>query len=232
MALDTRLRSIAAALNQTTPPGGPIFTASDIAFNPSSTGLFVSTKGAPPPSPGASPTLGSIYAWPVIGNQVSTTATISQPAGVILDFSLTFLGSDDSILLTDAAGVAFILSVSSSLQVTVKDKVVLPKDEGLACWGVYVPELSSAYVITATNTNITVVNPSTGAVDGNVTLPASDIGLFDSASDRTYLYSLTNIANIAVVDLAAKPPKLIQDMDLSAMGARKGWQGIAIYSSA
>lgn len=232
VALDSSLRSIAQALNQTTPPGGPILTASDIMFNPSSTGLFVSTKGAPPSSSAASPTLGSIYAWPVVGSTVSRTATISQPAGVILDFSLTFLGADDSILLTDAAGVGYILSVSSSLQVTVKDKIVLPSNEGLACWGVYVPELSSAYIITASITSITVVNPTTGSITGTITLPASDVGVFDSAFDRTYLYSLTNVANIAVVDLAANPPKLIQNLDLSAIGARKGWQGMATYSSA
>jgi hypothetical protein len=229
--LDSGLRSITQAVNQTTPPGGPILTASDIVFNPSSTGLFVSTKGAPPSSAGANPTLGSIYAWPVVGDKVSTTATISQPSGVILNFSLTFLGSDDSILLTDAAGVAYILSVSSGLQVTVKDTVALPSEEGLACWGVYVPELTSAYVITASNTNITVVSPSTGSVNGTITLPASDVGVFDSASDRTYLYSLTNVPSIAVVDLAADPPKMLQNLDLSAIGARKGWQGLAIYSS-
>ncbi|UKZ76848.1 hypothetical protein TrVFT333_004563 [Trichoderma virens FT-333] len=207
IALDSSLRSIAQAFNQTTPPGGPILTASDIMFNPSSTGLFVSTKGAPPSSVGASPTLGSIYAWPVVGKTVSTIATISQPSGVILDFSLTFLGADDSILLTDAAGVGYILSVSSSLQVTVKDAIVLPSNEGLACWGVYVSELSSAYIITASITNITVVDPGTGSVTGTITLPASDVGVFDSASDRTFLYSLTNVASIAVVDLGANPPK-------------------------
>ncbi|OPB41892.1 3-carboxymuconate cyclase [Trichoderma guizhouense] len=232
VVLDGSLRSITKAFNQTTPPGGPILTASDIMFNPSSTGLFVSTKGAPPSSAGASPTLGFIYAWPVVGKTVSTTATISQPSGIILDFSLTFLGADDSILLTDAAGVGYILSVSSGLQVTVKDKVVLPSNEGLACWGVYVPELSSAYVITASITNITVVDPSTGSVTGTITLPASDVGVFDTAYDRTFLYSLTNVASIAVVDLAANPPKMIQNLDLSNTGARKGWQGIAIYPSA
>lgn len=232
MALDSSLRSITQAINQTTPPGGPVLTASDIMFNPSSTGLFVSTKGAPPSSAGAGPTFGSIYAWPVVGNKVSTTATISQPAGIILDFSLTFLGTNDSLLLTDAAGVAYILSVSSSLQVTVKNTVALPSNEGLACWGVYVQELSSAYVITASTTNITVVNPSTGFANGTITLPTSDVGVFDSASDGTYLYSLTNIASIAVVDLAANTPKMIQNLDLGAIGARKGWQGMAIYSSA
>ncbi|KAL7928247.1 hypothetical protein V8C35DRAFT_333160 [Trichoderma chlorosporum] len=232
VALDHSLRSIAQAVNQTTPPGGPILTASDIMFNPSSTGLFVSTKGAPPSSSGASPTLGSIYAWPVVGNTVSTIATISQPTGVILDFSLTFLGADDSILLTDAAGVGYILSVSSGLQVAVRDKVSLPSNEGLACWGVYVPEIGSAYIITASIPDITVVDPSTGSVTGTITLPASDAGVFDSAFDRTYLYSLTNVASIAVVDLAANPPTPIQNLDLSAIGSRKGWQGMAVYSNA
>ncbi|KAL7907504.1 hypothetical protein GGI35DRAFT_470703 [Trichoderma velutinum] len=232
VALDSSLRSITQAFNQTTPPGGPILTASDIMFNPSSTGLFVSTKGAPPSSAGANPTLGFIYAWPVVGKTVSTRATISQPSGVTLDFSLTFLGADDSILLKDAAGVGYILSVSASLQVTVKDKIVLPSNEGLACWGVFVPELNSAYVITASITNITVVDPSTGSVTGIITLPASDVGVFDSAFDRTFLYSLTNVASIAVVDLVANPPQIIQNLDLSAIGARKGWQGMAIYSNA
>jgi hypothetical protein len=230
--LDSSLRDITQTVKQTTPPGGPVLTVSDIRFNPSSTGLFVTIKGAPPPSVGASPTLGSIYAWPVVGNKVSRTATISQPSGVILSFSLNFLGTDDTALLTDAAGVAYILSVSSSLQATVKYTVALPSNEGLACWGVYVAELSSAYVLSASNYNITVVSPSTGSIMNTIALPESDVGAFDSASDRTYLYSLTNGPSLAVIDLAAKPQKMIQHLDLSAIGSRKGWQGMATYSSA
>lgn len=149
-----------------------------------------------------------------------------------MSFSLNFLGADDTALLTDAAGVAYILSVSSSLQATVKHTIALPSNEGLACWGAYVEELSSAYVFSASNYNITVVSPSTGSVMDTISLPVTDIGVFDSASDRTYLYSLTNGPSIAVVDLAAKPQKMLQHLDLSAIGSRKGWQGMATYSSA
>lgn len=222
------LRSINEAINQTTPPQGPIFTASDIMFNPSSTALFVSTKGAPP-SDTSDAVLGSIYAWPVLGNKVQASAVISQPAGVILDFSLTFLGSDDSILITDAAGEAYILAVSSELHVSVKNDVVLPANEGLACWGVYVPSLGDAYVMSASIANISIVNPSTGVVKSTILLPAGDMGAYDSAADRTFLYSLTNIASISVVNLAADPPYVAQNLNLSSIGPRKTWQGMATY---
>ncbi|KAH8812779.1 hypothetical protein F5884DRAFT_856075 [Xylogone sp. PMI_703] len=227
--LDLSLRSIAPALNQTTPPAGPVLTASDIKFNPSSTALFVSTKGSPPS--GSTPAiLGSIYVWPVVAGLVSRSAKISQPAGVILDFSLTFLGTDSSILVADAASAAYILSVSSDLKVTVAHSVPYTEDEGLVCWGVFVPSIDQAFTMSASTTNITIVNPHSGAIEGIIALPAADQGAFDSAFDGTFLYSLTNIANIAVTDLSSTPPKVVQNLDLSSLGTRKGWEGLAIYN--
>lgn len=109
---------------------------------------------------------------------------------------------------------------------------MLPSNEGLACWGVYMPSLSEAFVMSATNSNITVVNPSDGDVEGFIPLAAGDVGAFDSAVDRTFVYSLTNVAKIAVLNAATKPARQIQNLDLSAVGNRKTWQGMAVYSGA
>ena len=149
-----------------------------------------------------------------------------------MDFSLTFLGSDSSLLVTDAIGSVSIVTVSSSLNITEKTQIALPADEGVACWSVYGASLSEAFIISGSNPNITIVDPSSGAVEGFITLAASDMFGFDSAIDRTHMYTLANTANIAVTDLAAKPPKEIQNFDLSSVGNRKDRQGMAVYSSA
>lgn len=219
---------MAQVLNQTTPPAGPILTASDIKFNPSSTALFVATKGSPPS--GSTPAvLGSVFVWPVVGNKVSTTPTVSQPSGVILDFGLTFLGDDNRILIADAASAAYVLSVSRSHEITVAHSIAYPEDEGLVCWVAFSPSLNLSYTMSASTPNITIVDPNSGAIKGTIALPAIDRGVYDSAIDRTFLYSLTDIARISVVDLDLAPPRVIQDLDLSSLGPRKTWQGLAIY---
>lgn len=215
-------------LNQTTPPLGPPGTVSDLVFNPSQTALIATVKGD-----GVEP--GFIYAWPVLpGGHISNNPIISRPEGLLIDFSISFLGCDSRALITDPAYGASIVDVSPDFEFTVAVRTVIP-NEAAACWSVYSPSFDSVYVMDVGRPNITIIDPSSGDIEGTIIQPASDIGSTDAQIDRSYLYVLKSSADIAVIDVTwadhGVGPTQKQKFDLSSLGSRQGFVGMAIYPS-
>jgi hypothetical protein len=219
------LRSI--PLGQTTPPVGPPGTVSDIVFNPSETALFVSIKGAPP-------TPGSIYVYPVVDGWVSTTPVISKPATLLVDFSLNFLGSDDRAVITDPAYGASLVDISSSYDVTVATKIVIPTEAAI-CWSAFSSRFNVAVLFDGGSPDVTIIDPASGAITGVITLDTANAGAFDSKFDRNFLYSLRGGPAITVLDSTGlthgKIPSVVQNFDLSSVGSRQTFEGLAIYPS-
>jgi hypothetical protein len=215
------------ALGQTTPPVGPPGTVSDIVFNPSETALFVSIKGAPP-------TPGSIYVYPVVHGAVSATPVISKPATLLVDFSLNFLGSDDKAVITDPAYGASLVDISPSYTVTVSKQIVVANEKAI-CWATYSDRFNSIALLDGGSPDVTLVSPETGAITGVVALDAANAGALDSALDRTFMYILRGGSAVTVLsDMGlthGKVPTELQSLDLSALGSRQGFQGMAIYPS-
>jgi hypothetical protein len=215
------------ALGQTTPPVGPPGTASDIVFNPSETALFVSIKGAPP-------TPGSIYVYPVVNGYVSTTPVVSNPATLLVDFSLNFLASDSKAVITDPAYGASLVDISSSYYVTVSKKIVVTNEKAI-CWAVFSERFNSIALLDGGSPNVTLVDPASGAITGVVALDAAGTGALDSKLDRTFLYILRGAPEVTVLgDMGlthGKVPTELQSLDLSALGSRQGFQGLSIYPS-
>jgi len=215
------------ALGQTTPPVGPPGTASDIVFNPSGTALFVTIKGAPP-------TPGSIYVYPVIQGAVSTTPVVSKPATLLVDFSLNFLGSDDSAVVVDPTYGASLIDISPSYAVTVSKQIVVA-GEAAICWSAFSDRFNSIALLDAGKPTVTLVSPASGDITGVVALDAANKGAFDSKNDRTFLYILRGGPAVTVLgDMGlshGKLPTVLQTLDLSALGSRQGFQGMAIYPS-
>lgn len=216
------------ALGQTTPPAGPPGTVSDIVFNPSQTALFVTVKGSPT-------TPGKIYVYPVGPSGVSTTPVVSNPSELLLDFSLTFLGSDSSALVTDPAYGASLIAISPTFAVTVTKKIVVA-GEGAICWSEYSPRFDTVFIFDGGSANITLIDPASGAIKGAIVQSnfATAKGSLDSQLDRGYLYVLRGGSFVSVVDNhglnGGKAPTEIQTLDLSSLGSRQGFQGLAIYS--
>jgi hypothetical protein len=218
-------------IQQTTPPHGPDGTASDIVFNPSETALFVTIKSNSTTAPGF------IYALPVrTGGPVGgSAAVVSRPPELNHDFSLTFL-SDSRAVISDTTFGAAILRIAPDLTVTTEVKTVIPGQKA-ACWTLYAPEYDAIYVMDGTNPNVTVLDPSTGAIRYQLDGPADGLGAFDAARavGGRYLYVLLGKAGIAVWDLegskgsAGKKPTLVQSLDLTSLGSRQGWQGLVAY---
>ena len=227
-----KLRPFPQGLHQSTPPMGPPLTTSDIEFNPSSTALFVTIKGdamAIPPKPGY------IYVWPVHAGAVSMKPVISSPPTHRMDFSIDFLGCDTSALITDPAFGASIVSIDyPSLKITEKHHIVVPSEKA-ACWGAYAPRFDSAYIIDSGHTNISVVDPASGATKGVIQFESKAKGGYDTAIDRTWMYVLAGDSSVVVIDLAGsnhgKESVQKQHYSLEKEGVVGHWQGMAIYPS-
>lgn len=214
-------------MGQTTPPVGPPGTASDLVFNPSQTALIATVKGN-----GVDP--GYIYAYPVnYDGSVSTTPIVSRPSELLIDFSVSFI-DDSNAVITDPVYGATLVDVSWDFKFTVQTKIVVA-GEGAICWSVYSPRFNTVYLIDAGSTNITLVDPQSGAKKGTVVLDAANKGGFDSQIDREYLYVLRGTTTVSVLSNDGLNhgvlPKEVQTLDLSAFGPRQGWQGMAIYPS-
>ena len=137
-------------LHTKTPPSGPPDSASDILFNPSSSALFVTIKGHP--GPPAVP--GYIYAFAVNDGLISGDPIISSPSALILDYGMSFLGSDTSAVITDATFGASIVNIGSNLTVTETHHTTIP-NQSAVCWSAYSRHYGTVYVMDAARTNVT-----------------------------------------------------------------------------
>ncbi|PFH60223.1 hypothetical protein XA68_11288 [Ophiocordyceps unilateralis] len=210
-------------VNQTTPPLGPVNTVSDIVFNPSETALFVSIKGD-------GMGLGYLYAYRVADGNIDPMPVVSRPPELKVDFSLTFL-SDESAVMTDAAYGASYLSVAENLTATVSKKIEIP-GQGATCWSVYSPASDNVYVLDVMSPNVTTLDPKSGEIKYVIPGDKRAMGSVDAVADRSSLYVLQASPAIATFEKTGSGvPRLSQYLDLSSLGDRSGWTGLAVYAA-
>ena len=154
------------------------------------------------------------------------TAIISSPPTLIVDFSIDFLGSDDTALLTDASFGASIVAIDAGLEVTDLHHTVIPF-QGAACWGAYDASLDAAFVIDTLHPNVTILDPGSGAVKGALQYDDSAMGGFDTAIYSNWMYVLAGDSSVVVLDLNSQVQ--VQHYGLGAYGPAGHWQGMAIY---
>ena len=219
-------------------PKGPLILGQDIVFNPSSTALFVSVR-----SNGALP--GLLYAYPVINHQVSTHHVVSFLPTIPLIFSLNFLDSSDTHLLATApspgAPGAALLQVSyPSLQATLAKTITIPGPQIATCWAAYAPHHDAVYIFDAAKTDISILNPETGDVKGQIHFTDPDStsvnpGAKDSKVHGNYLYVLGQSATPKIYVFKIGGPQLLAQVQVfdsfETLGAIPGWLGLAIWPS-
>lgn len=207
-----------------TPPSGPPDSASEILFNPNSSALLVTIKGKP--GPPAVP--GYIYAFAVHNGQISSDAIISSPSALIMDYSINFLGSETSALITDPTFGASIVNIASNLTVTETHHTTIP-NQGAVCWAAYSRHYGTVYVIDAGHTNITALDPGSGAIKGAIQFQPDALGGYDTIIDRQWMYVLSGANSIVVIDLEKSGGTAVQQFGIGQEGPVGHWQGMAVY---
>lgn len=211
-------------LHTNTPPSGPPDSASEILFSPSSSALFVTIKGKP--GPPAVP--GYIYAFGVNNGQISSDAIISSPSALILDYSINFLGSETSALITDPTFGASIVNIASDLTVMETHHTTIP-NQGAVCWAAYSRHYGTVYVVDANRTNVTALDPVSGAIKGVIQFQADALGGFDTIIDRQWMYILSGANSVVVIDLEESGGTAVQQLGIAQEGPAGHWQGMAVY---
>lgn len=101
------------------------------------------------------------------------------------------------------------------------------------CWAAYSPRFNSIALFDAGVSNVTLLDPTSGDVTAVAALDVAGKGAVDAKFDRTFLYILRNAPFVTVLDARGlthgKVPTEIQSFDLSSLGPRTGFQGMAIY---
>ena len=239
---------IPAPTNQSTPPVGPPKTASDIVFSPDDKLLAVTIKGDP-----ATP--GYVVVFPIGDDGVPSAAdaVTSRPDELRINFSLSFLGAPDRALVTDAAMGGALLRFQDDYTVDV-ERTIPVENQSATCWSVYSARHQAVYMFDGGSADPIVVDPATGAIRGTIASGQTG-GSFDSIIGRDYLYVLRADAGINVFGLATgkangrgkyyyygkgmagngaaatgqEEGMLVQSVDLSGLGSRQGWMGMAYY---
>jgi hypothetical protein len=152
---------------------------------------------------------------------------------LLLDFSVSFLGTDSRALITDPAYGASLVSISRDNKFSVDKKVVITGEKA-TCWSVYSSRFNTVFIIDGGSPTVTLVDPFSGDIRGTIPLNGPSGGL-DTAADREYLYVLRGGAFVSVIDNRGlnngKTPRETQTLDLSALGSRQGFMGMAVYPS-
>jgi hypothetical protein len=158
------------------------------------------------------------------------TAVETRPAGFVVPYSLSFLDNDDTrAVVSDAAlGAHFITIAYPSLDVTLDNTLMISLNSA-PCWTAYAPDLELVYVMGGFDPKPVAVDTNKQTVRYQIDAPASTLGGFDSLVWKDWLYVLQGASGISVFQIDADGGKLIQNLDLSALGNREGWDGLAFY---
>lgn len=216
------------SLNETTPPVGPAGTVSDIIFNPSQTALIATVKGNGMDA-------GFIYAYRVSwGGTIATKPIVSRPSELAVDFSISFLGSDSRAIVTDPSYGASIVEVNSQYEFSVQKKIPVAGEKAI-CWSVFSRGYDTVFIFDGGVTGITMIDPWSGAIKGTIPGAKETMANLDAQTWKQYMYVLNGAAYVSVVDNSAlergETPSEVQNFDLSGLGSRQGFQGMAVYPS-
>lgn len=183
MPLDTSLRPF--ALNQTTPPSGPLNTVSQTFFNDDSTALITTVKGDPTKN-----NTGFLSIFPVTNNAVSTGETRSSPPGTAVLFGTALLPNSSSLFVTDASFGSATLSLSSSNKASISSSTNIA-DQKATCWATFSALTGTAFVTDVAVNHLVEIDPANGNIVNNLQLTNGNPGMIDLVSKGRFVYTLS-----------------------------------------
>ena len=202
------------------PPAGPTNTASDIGFSPDGKYLMATVKGD-----GTNP--GYVFVWAMEHGKMSSTPVISRPAGLLVDFGFDFLSGNRAVITDPAYGASYV-TIHSNLTVTVDKKITISGEKAI-CWSAATSD--SVFLLDAGRPDIQVLDAYSGAIKASSAGNVAGKGNFDGAPSGDKLYVLQSAPGVAVYDIKNGQVQVAQFLDLTSLGSRASWTGMAVYES-
>jgi hypothetical protein len=223
-------------LGQTTPPVGPLNTASQTFFSADESALFTTVKGDPTVNNTGFLSMFPVQAGQRGGNTVSTKEVRSSPKGTAVLFGSAVMPKDpSSLFVTDASFGAAVLKVDSAGQASVKGSAAI-EGQKATCWATISDSTNSAFVTDVAVNRVVEMSLDDASIIKELDLSANgDPGLIDLRAAGDFVYALspgngTTNAAITVLDVSGGKGsmKQVQHFDLGSMGVGKSAQGMAI----
>lgn len=181
--LDKSLRPF--AINQTTPPTGPLNTVSQTFFNADSSALLTTVKGDPTVN-----NTGFLSVFPVVNGAVSMTETRSSPAGTAVLFGTALLPNSNDIFVTDASFGSATLSLDAKNVASVAASTKIA-DQKATCWAAFSDVTGTAFVTDVAVNHLVEVDTKTGQLVKELVSSNGNPGLIDLVSAGNFVYALS-----------------------------------------
>ncbi|VDB84797.1 unnamed protein product [Peniophora sp. CBMAI 1063] len=224
-------------MNQTTPPMGPLGTASQVIFSQDDATVYAAVKGNPDTN-----VTGYIAAWNMTDAGLSDQFTrIELPEGAVAPFSLTPIPNANAFFAADAGIGADVFDFSQGPEAATASpntqSFAIP-NQGAVCWSAYSPATGSYYVsdlLTSTVTELA-LNPTNMTPSILNSYPISPgVATLDlevaSLGDQDYLYVLMPNATAVEVLRLDQPGNAtsLQQMDIAGPASQLGLTVTANY---
>ncbi|KAJ3194013.1 hypothetical protein HDU67_004884, partial [Dinochytrium kinnereticum] len=194
--------------NQTTPPVGPVATASHVFFKPDGSALFATIKGDP-----ADPAkTGFLASFQVKNGKVGRKVGKSVPQGSKVLFGSSFAGTSDTLVATDAAfgALSFTVDPATGLAVAVEGGVAVDGAVGVTtvdgqtatCWAAFSAGTQTTFVTDIGKGRFVEIDPvgNNGTIVSIVDAESQGVnGMIDLAVGGDFIYSLAPATNAVVV---------------------------------
>lgn len=182
-AMDEAVRPF--ALNQTTPPKGPLNTVSQTFFSGDEKLLFTTVKGDPNVN-----NTGFLSIFSVSNGEVSKKETRSSPAGTAVMFGSAVIPDSEDIFVTDAAFGSATIGISAAKIGSVKASTKIA-DQKATCWVAVSERTGSAFVTDVAVNHLVEVDVATGELIKETNFANGNPGLIDLVAKGNFVYALS-----------------------------------------
>ncbi|CAK7210468.1 hypothetical protein SEUCBS140593_000834 [Sporothrix eucalyptigena] len=221
------------ALNQTTPPGGPLNTVSQC----DQTTLYVTVKGDPTVN-----NTGFLAAFPVQNTRsschaaasVASTGVTSSPSGTAVLFGSEVIKGSTDLFVTDASFGGAVLSVDATGKASTVGKGVID-GQAATCWVAISPATNTAFVADVGVDRLVEMSVTNATILGSpidlTAISNGDPGLTDLRAAGSFVYALspgngTTDASVVVVNALTRAA--VEHVSVASLGLTKSAQGMAI----
>jgi len=215
------------ALNQTTPPSGPLNTVSQVFFNADSSALITTVKG----NPGVNNT-GFLSVFPVVNGRVSTKEVRSSPAGTAVLFGTAPLQNGE-LFVTDASFGSATLALSSANIATVAAFTKIAGQKA-TCWATFSDVTGTAFVTDVAVNRLVEIDTATGAIIQVTNSTNGNPGMIDLVGPGDFVYALspgnaTVKAAMAVFDVSGGRGSAKEVQNFNLAGVTDSAQGLTFF---